>query len=293
MLTEKQINHFRDQGYVALRQFISPDEVAMLREEVDRLIDAAPVKRGAVHDHHDRPVSHPNDFAFTVRDDAHTLNRISNPLAHSETTLLSYGNPQLLEAVASLYGPDFTPFAESIVIKLPDVGAPFDWHQDGSFKTGWAPERGVNFGLYLHTSNDENGCLQVIPASHKAGRADLQRMITEHGMHLPGAVPVHAEPGDVIVHSRNLIHGSFPNTSSAMRVTVYFGYHALQTIAGVYPEDQIACRAEVIRLAIRARQADERFVGEVPFSYPLPGANIPACASPNRAEILRTPALAV
>ena len=292
LLTTDQLNHYDREGYVVLRGFIAPDEITMMREDVVGMIDSAPVAPRVPEDSAGVPVVDPADFAFTKRSNGgYTLNRISNPLARSETLLVSYGNPRLLGAVNSLHGPHFVPFAESVVIKLPDHGAPFDWHQDGSFKTGWQDERGINFGIYLHESNERNGCVYAIPGSHKKGRADLSAMVAEHGERLPGSVPVAAEPGDVIVHSRNLIHGSFANASSTLRVTVYFGFHHVDTVRHIYSDEQIATRAHVISEAIVLRHADVRFGDEVPFEYlPPPGYRAPKT---ELSTALRAPALMV
>jgi hypothetical protein len=84
---------------------------------------------------------------------------------------------------------------------------------------------------------------------------------------LPDAIPVPTQPGDVIVHSRNLIHGSFPNTSPDLRVTVYFGFHARATVQTVYPLDHIAKREAVIPFCIRSRADSGHFPNESPFNY--------------------------
>jgi len=293
MLSRKQIHAYRENGFLVLRAFISRDEIDRLRKAVDRMVAGAPVKRGAEHDSLDRPVNHPKDFSFTIRNRGrHVLNRISAPLSHSMTMLRAYGNPKLLGAVENLYGPDFVPFAESIVIKLPENGAAFAWHQDGNFKTGVQRERGVNFGIYLYRSTEENGCLYVIPQSHKLGKVDLKTMVETHGQHLPGAIPVPAMPGDVVVHSRNLVHGSFTNPSKALRVTVYFGYHVRQTVEGAFTPEHIEKRAKVIPLSVRVRAESGLFPGETRYCYQALQTDRPFALT-EQAELLRTPPLAL
>ena len=93
----------------------------------------------------------------------------------------------------------------------------------------------------------------------------------------------------MLVHSRNLIHGSFANTSPDPRVTVYFGYHARATVAGIYEEAHIEKRRQAIALAVRVRQRSGLFPGEVPFDYPVDQV----MAEEARDEVLQTPPLAV
>jgi ectoine hydroxylase-related dioxygenase (phytanoyl-CoA dioxygenase family) len=293
MLTQTQIAHYNENGFLLLKGFVADSEIEMLRDELDSMIAHAPVRRGAAEDKFGQPIEHPNNFAFIDLNTDGTqqvLNRISSPLARSERILQAYGNPTLLKAVESLYGQDFVPFAESVVIKMPGNGARFAWHQDGNFKTGVHPERGVNFGIYLHDSNEENGCLHLIPESHRWGRVDLKAMIEANGERLPGAIPVPAAPGDVVVHDRNLVHGSFVNPSTTLRITVYFGFHTRKTVEGVFEAEHIEKRARAIPLAVRLRAESGLFPGEAPY-LPL---HITEYFTPfDQKELLRTPPLAL
>ena len=57
------------------------------------------------------------------------MNRINSPLPRSPTIQRCYGNPRMLRAVERIYGEDFCPFAESLVLKNPHDGAGFTFHQ--------------------------------------------------------------------------------------------------------------------------------------------------------------------
>jgi ectoine hydroxylase-related dioxygenase (phytanoyl-CoA dioxygenase family) len=276
MLSSHQLSDYQAQGYLILKNWISDQEIQLMRDDVTRMTQ-------------DNTIA--SDVAYTsLPDGRKVINRISRQLAHSETMRQVYGNPKILSMVASLYGPDFLPFAESIVIKMPTDGAPFPWHQDGQFKTGPQPERGLNVGIYLYPSNETNGCLYVIPGSHVKGQIDISKLIEQHGQHLPNAIPVSTEPGDVVLHSRNLIHGSFPNTSPDLRVTVYFGFHARKTVQNVYPLDHIAKREAVIPLCIQCRKNAGLFSNEAPYHYQPQVSNV---LTGTEADILNAPALTV
>ena len=289
MLSPGQVAHYRSHGYVVVRGLVSGADIALLRDAVRQLLEQAPVGPDQPLDRKGNPVPYPNDYSFLQSaGGAAVLNRISTPLARSTDVLKVYANPRLLRAVEALYGPDWVPFAESIVIKLPHVGAPFAWHQDGRFATGEVAERGVNFGIYLYDSDESNGCLYVVPDSHRGGRVDIAAQVAAHGARLPGSIPVPVAAGDVIVHSRNLVHGSFTNRSPEQRVTVYFGYHARTTVEGEFAPGQIRRRAQVVELALAARAADRRFADGTGYRYrPWIAAGNGAAADP--ATALRTP----
>ena len=294
MLSPAQVAHYRRHGYVVVRGLVSGAEIALLRDAVRQLLDEAPVGPDQPHDRDGNPVPHPRDYSFLQpADGTPVLNRISAPLARSADVLKVYAGPRLLQAVEALYGHDWVPFSESIVVKLPHVGAPFAWHQDGRFATGEVAERGVNFGIYLYDSDESNGCLYVVPHSHRGGRVDVAAQAAAHGERLPGSIPVPVAAGDVIVHSRNLVHGSFTNRSSEQRVTVYFGYHARATVEGEFAAEQIRRRAQVVELALAARAADRRFADGSGYRYRPWIAATGNGAATDPATALRTPALAL
>lgn len=283
-------HQFDELGYEKRSGILSPRELDMLREEMDRLIASAPDEPGS-----DRnvvgPVDHHKDFAFLSLDDGHSvLQRISNQLARSPVMRIAYANPALLALVDSVYGREWVPFAESIIVKLPENGAEIAWHQDGTRYDVEA--RGLNVGIYLHDSNESNGCLRVVPGSHRLGKIDVHGLREQHGPVLPDSVPLELSAGDVSLHDRSLIHGSLTNTSPDLRITVYFGFHKLASVQPIHDPDHIRRRAQAVTLCIHERQASGLFPDERPYDYalsdlaPLPPAN-------ERAEILRTPALGI
>ncbi len=67
----------------------------------------------------------------------------------------------------------------------------------------------------------EDGCFAVIPGSHKA---NYERPFSNHPKDNPMLVPVNAEPGDAIIFTEALTHGSFINTSGRIRRTLFYCY---------------------------------------------------------------------
>lgn len=69
----------------------------------------------------------------------------------------------------------------------------------------------------------EDGCFAVIPGSHKA---NFPRPSGDHPDENKLLVSVEASPGDVIVFSEALCHGSFVKTTETTRKTFYICYSA-------------------------------------------------------------------
>ena len=199
-----------------------------------------------------------------------------------------YGHPGLLGIAASINGDDFVPYNDAIFVKKPGLGASVGWHQDGAThwdNPAWHPDiHGFNFQVQLYPTTAANA-LWVLPGSHRDGKADIKAMVAANAGsdRLPDAVPLVCEAGDVTIANRQIVHGSFANSSPDPRISITFGFHQRASVLGVagklrltatgtpdpvYDERRIHDRAAVIQLAIDARrrhQPDERAFSYAPF----------------------------
>jgi ectoine hydroxylase-related dioxygenase (phytanoyl-CoA dioxygenase family) len=209
-------------------------------------------------------------------------------LQFSDACLRAYGHPDLLAVSAAVNGDDFVPYTDGLFIKAPGLGASVAWHQDGT--THWdSPDwhqgsHGFNLMGQIYGCTPENG-VWVIPGSHKLGKVDIKAKTAAAGTtYLPDATPMICKPGDVVISNRQLLHGSFANTSDKWRVTVNMGCLPRQSVIGVrgggivsaemtYDEEHIEKRSRAIAYAIDARR--QKYPGEEPFAYaPFDGHDI-------------------
>ena len=205
---------------------------------------------------------------------------ILGSLQFSDACVRLYGHPELLAVAAAVNGEDFVPFADALFIKEPGRGASVAWHQDGVThweSPDWDPDsHGFNFMAQLYGCTPANG-VWVVPGSHRVGKVDIKAKVAEAGTErLPDAVPMVCAPGDIAICNRQVLHGSFANTSDEWRVTVNMGFHRRASVLGVrggglhnatavYDEERVRRRSRMIGYAIDARR--QRFPDEVPFVY--------------------------
>ena len=214
------------------------------------------------------------------------LQNLNGNLQLMDSCLRLYGHPGLLSIAAAINGPDFVPYNEVTFIKEPGLGPSVAWHQDGT--THWdSPDwdqgaHGFNFMAQLYPSTAGNA-VWVLPGSHKMGKLDIARQVTESGSErLSGAVPLLSGAGDVIVNNRQMLHGSFANTSKDLRITLNEGFFPRARVLNVkttnifdgkeelYDEERIFKRTGIIALAIDARR--QHFPEETSYVYqPLVG----------------------
>ena len=139
---------------------------------------------------------------------------------------------------------------------------------------------GMTFQVQLHGCSGANG-LWVLPGSHTHGKIGIKQLVEEAGSErIIGAVPYMWGPGDVVMHTRQLLHGSFANTSDKERVSLTFGFNRRSSILNVeaglhnenafYEEARILERSRMIGYAIDARR--QHFPDETSYDYkPLSG----------------------
>lgn len=109
------------------------------------------------------------------------------------------------------------------------------WHLD--FPTDHVLAPVVSAGIYLDASTVGNGCLAVVPGSHRFPPAKLP----------PRPVFLEAEPGDVVCHSDRIFHGSGPAEQEDLeRATLY-----LYFCGGQYPGKDLPFAAPDKKASIR------------------------------------------
>jgi ectoine hydroxylase-related dioxygenase (phytanoyl-CoA dioxygenase family) len=315
------IDAYHRHGFYVLEGVVDEGELGELRADVAEMIDRAPVRRGAELDRQGRPAlgrdhaidpyllieplsdpwggtaklggRHPTKMAEPTPDvevDGDVVHLMFGMCRTMPSALRLYGHPHLLAVAAAINGPDFVPFNDAVFVKQPGLGGSVSWHQDGV--THWdSPDwdegiHGFNFQVQLYDSTPANG-LWVVPGSHREGKIDIPARVAANGgdERLPDAVPMCCRAGDVTVANRQILHGSFANTSSDPRISVTFGFHRRSSVLGVegklrlkaddgtrrgevYDEDRIDRRSAVVALAIDARhrhRPDETRYPYAPF----------------------------
>ncbi len=166
-----------------------------------------------------------------------------HPLMRNDAFWVRLVTDERLVRIAERFlGPDLACFTAHYVCKPAFDGRPVLWHQDGSY---WKlrPMEALTVWLAVDASNQGNGCLRMIPGSHRlpihepVPRTDVPNMLFSQSrdelvaewVEQAGVVAIELEPGDVSVHHPNLLHYSEPNTSPNRRCGLDIGYMATST----------------------------------------------------------------
>ena len=200
ILTRQQIDFWRENGYLEPIRFAPEGEMAGY---VARLEDFE----------RDYPEHVPK---LDVK--AHLLCGWANELVQ---------NPVLLNVMEDLLGPNLLLTGAAFRIKPPDGRTFAEWHQD-SYVAAIKPFF-CTATLALSEYSAENGCLRVIPGSHRWGALPMSDTGDEDSIlsrpyrvtsafDEAQAVDVVMRPGELTLQHDHTIHGSQPNRSKARRI---------------------------------------------------------------------------
>ncbi len=214
-LTADQIQSFEENGYIHLRGALEPWELAALDRDSKAIIDYA------------RDLDTPPNDDYQYKVDPATgkkvLHRINRMYLKSDYFFAAWAQPRIMAAEASLYDANVMTGDDAIVIKMPDYGILVPWHgaQNRDKGKAWSIPPVINAGIYLDDATPESGCLWLIPGSFRWEGLDPQEWVDRHGFYLPGAIPVPAKAGDVILHREDLWHGSPTTRGGGYRRVFY------------------------------------------------------------------------
>ncbi|MGE0798150.1 MAG: phytanoyl-CoA dioxygenase family protein [Lautropia sp.] len=141
--------------------------------------------------------------------------------------------PRILDAVEDLIGPNILCWTSSFFAKNARDPGFISWHQDATY-WGLSTSDVLTAWVALTDSSIDNGCMQVVPGSHKA-QIEHRDTFRPDNMLSRGqeiavdvapeqALPVLLEPGQFSIHNVLIIHGSEPNRSDRRRVGIAIRY---------------------------------------------------------------------
>ena len=215
MLTPKDVDFYGAEGYVVVRDVLTPAELERLRTGLARFLDGA----GEV----DR-----NDDVYDL-EDSHTranprVRRIKAPHKLDPAFHDLIGAPKLLDLMRPLLGPSIRLQNSKLNLKSAGYGAAVEWHQDWAYYP-YTNDDVLAVGVLLDEFAEDNGAMMVIPGSHRGPVHDhhVNGVFcggidpTTPGIDFASAVPLYAPAGSITLHHARTIHGSALNRSGRSR----------------------------------------------------------------------------
>lgn len=267
-LTQAQIEHYDETGYLILEKRVPDDVMNALRGEITRLCAAA----------HGMTAS---DEKLDL-EDSHTpakprVRRVKLPHKQSKLFDQLMRSDWILAPVRDLIGQDLRLHTAKLNMKSAGFGAAVEWHQDWAFYPQTNDDV-LAVGVIIDDMGEENGPLQVIPGTHKdpiydhhhdgffAGAVDLEAA----GIDISRAVPLMGPAGSITIHHARVLHGSALNASTKDRRILFYEMMAADAVPIAGTPGSAMSWEELEARVLCGGQTNEPRLKEVPVRLPYP-----------------------
>ena len=197
---------YEENGYLLVRGVFDAGEVEEMRDAIARILESV---EGTAADRNHR---------WSGVDETLQLKGFHDLQYHDAVFTRMVAHPGLVAVLTDLIGPNVQLHHSKMLVKPPEQGAPFPMHQDQPY---FPHERHslVAASVHLDDTDEENGCLHVIPGSHRLGPLEATGDAHIVDYPLESGVPCPAGVGDVLFFNYLTVHGSGINRSSRTRPT--------------------------------------------------------------------------
>eukprot|EP00930_Biecheleria_cincta_P083889 TRINITY_DN73393_c0_g1_i1.p1 TRINITY_DN73393_c0_g1~~TRINITY_DN73393_c0_g1_i1.p1 ORF type:complete len:328 (-),score=50.20 TRINITY_DN73393_c0_g1_i1:120-1037(-) len=215
-LTPAQLSAFHRDGYIILPGLLPPEQQEAMLEEA---MDVWGVVKSKQH----------IDPASATWLQASLLPDIHR---HSKLIREYFWRGPLVDIAEQLMDtPNLKGVMSQLTFKLKGNTKTFGWHQDNGYGC-LSPMTAVSCLTALDDVDEENGCLRLIPQSHKDGQLRYlsaeqkyaQAELVIEGVDESKAIPVPMSAGDVLIMHCHCLHASGANTSGRHRRILFLRY---------------------------------------------------------------------
>jgi hypothetical protein len=217
MFTAEEQERWERDGYLRLGQVMSDDELSALQQRMDDIM-LGKVSYPGMYFQLDSSSGVYGDLKGGVTYQGPTLNyRKIQDLERDPLFLTYMQHPRFREITRALVSEEVSVFRAMFMNKPALRGTELPYHQDGGTQWGLDRERFVTIWTALDDATVENGCMQVIPGSHRLG------LFSERGHTITpeqearycrdeDSIFLNARAGEAILLHNYLLHRSGVNT---------------------------------------------------------------------------------
>ncbi len=256
----EMIARYREDGYLAFLEALTPDEVKQASDGINQLVHKYAFNE-ALTEHvggagkygqaikNGRGMlfkSRTSDFHFQVEGNYEARPDRLDELADNIRKFQSYVNelpiydyianqhPRLRALLGAVLGEDYRPYSSMALCKPAGGGAEKPWHQDLAYFSVNRFDGVCGVWIALDRAIIANGCMHVIPGGHRRGprrhnwtKVDCE--ITTDDIDPANAIPIELPPGGLMIFHGLLPHETPANQSNLRRRALQFHYQSAET----------------------------------------------------------------
>lgn len=233
-ITEEDLGFFQEHGYLVIDRLLDSAEIEAAIEGMQTLLESATdpesslpedvihFESGMTEEFDDPATTSPEELQRFVR-------KFWQFTPYSPGMRFPSRKPELLDLLSRIVDGQPDLFQDMALIKPPG-GREKPWHQDKAYFTVDLDAPVVGVWIALDEATEENGCMHIIPGSHREGpvvhfdRRDWQ--ICDTDVQVDRDVMVPLDPGGALLFDGLIHHGTPPNESGRLRRALQFHYTA-------------------------------------------------------------------
>ena len=219
MILSSDVDFYKENGYLHVKDVFNSEEVEEMRNAVEQIVQrAAKANKDANH-------AWQGDYIPKEELESLVLKGFHDVHYHDASFTKAVAHPKMVSILSKLIGPNVQLHHSKMLVKPPEKGAAFPMHQDYPYFPHQSHSM-LAASIHLDDSDEENGCINVIPGSHKQG--PLQHVgsyyLSPEEYPIDSGISCPAKAGDVLIFNYLTVHGSKPNRSERTRRNVLFQY---------------------------------------------------------------------
>ncbi len=219
-----ELKQYHEKGYHVERGLLSQKEIDALFASLRSVIRRETVDSDRIFLQEEPALK---DAQADVPPEGRIYRKIEGLVRWNEDYNNLASHPRILGIIESVAGPDIKVFRDALMMKPPRHGSPKPWHQDSAY---WLiePMDLISVWIALDDATAENGCMRVIPGSHREGLIEHKQLfdfqVEDSQIDLSREVPVEMKAGDGLFFHSLLLHATSPNTSDKSRRAMIVSY---------------------------------------------------------------------
>jgi ectoine hydroxylase-related dioxygenase (phytanoyl-CoA dioxygenase family) len=218
---------YRRDGFLAVEGLLSPVEVGEAEEALAELLHGRVSGFDGVMP---EPRLKERWEGMTPTERVAATRKLWRFVDHSPYLEALTRHPGLHRVLELLLGEPCELIQDMALLKPARVGSEKPWHQDMAYFDCSPPEKVLGVWFAIHPATVENGCMHVIPGSHREGPVphvhERDCQIADHRVAADRCVAVPLQPGGALFFAALLQHGTPPNESPERRWAIQYHYAA-------------------------------------------------------------------
>jgi hypothetical protein len=237
-LSDTQVRTFGQQGFLGPFSLLNGQQVETLRNGLERMLEPDYPRARDLIGHPKLPPGGPGARRGVIY--------FQGPWMAEEAFHDLVFTPKLTVPLCQLLGVDTVRFFhDQVFYKPPHHGGIVAWHQDYSYWTRTRPPGHITCFIALDDSTLENGCLHLVPGSHRwnllprvrltSGSSEdmdsIKSVLTPEQRAQFHPVPMVLKAGEASFHHCFTVHGSYANNSPRPRRSLVLNYMRSDTLS--------------------------------------------------------------